>query len=106
DIAEIALGYLALMTPGVAVETPTLQWQPITQDERMTLDTLIWSYTEGLIDRRTALMLAPLDVDDVGTVLEAADQEREERAAQFPEAQPDEQAFDTDLAAQIEDLEL
>lgn len=106
EIAEIALGYLALMTPGVSTETPALQWQPITQDERMTLDTLIWSYTEGLIDRRTALMLAPLDIDDVAAVLDAADEERAERAAQFPEAQPDEQIFDRDLAAQIEDLEL
>ncbi len=80
DIAEIALGYLALITPGVTVETPSLQWQAITQDERMTLDSLIWAYTENLIDRRTALMLCPLDVDDLDGVLEAADQERAARA--------------------------
>lgn len=106
EIAEIALGYLALTTPGVTVVTPTIQWQPITQDDRMTLDTLTWAYSEGLIDRKTALMLAPIDVDDIDAVLDAADEEREERMAQFPEAQQDEGQFDADLENEINQLEI
>jgi hypothetical protein len=106
EIAEIALGYLALITPGVAVQMPIIQWQPITQDDRMTLDTLTWAYTEGLLDRRTALMLAPVDVDDIDAVLDAADEEREERMAQFPEAQTDEGQFDADLENEINQLEI
>lgn len=106
EIAEIALGYLALVTPGITIETPTLQWQPITQDERMTLDTLTWAHTEGLIDDRTALMLSPIDVDDVDAVLEKAKEEREARMAQFPETSQDEQQFDQDLADELNDLEI
>jgi hypothetical protein len=81
EIAEIALAYLSLMQPGVgAAETPNLQWEQLEQDDgRLTLDTVTWAFTEGLIDRRTALMLAPVDVDDIDTVLEAAEQERQER---------------------------
>lgn len=106
EIAEIALGYLALTTPGIAVETPTLQWEVLTQDNTMTLETLRWAYTEGLLDRRTALMLAPIDVDDVDAVLDAADQERQDREAEMMAQQQDSAQFNADLAAQINQLEI
>lgn len=106
QIAEIALGYLALMTPGVTLETPVIQWQKLTQDGRLTLDALQWAYLEGLIDRRTALILAPIEVEDIDQVLDAADEEAKERAAMMPEMQPDEQQFDKDLEREINDLEI
>lgn len=81
EIAEIALAYLSLVQPGVSTaEQPVLQWEQMEQDDgRLTLDTVTWAYTEGLLDRKTALMLAPLDVDDIDAVLEAAEQEHQER---------------------------
>jgi hypothetical protein len=107
EIAEIALGYLVLMTPGVTQDTPVLQWEELDQaDGTLTLETIKFALTEGLIDRRTALTLMPVTVEDPDAVLEAADKEAEERAARFPEKNSEEQAFDSDLAAEIENLEL
>lgn len=107
DIAEIAMGFLALTTPGVKAQTPVIQWDELDQaDGTLTLASIQWAYLEGLIDRRTALMLLPVTVEDPNAVLEAAQQESAARMTQFPETQPDESQFDRDLAAQIEDLEL
>jgi hypothetical protein len=81
-VAQIVNGYQALMLPSVAIETPALQWQKVTQDGKLTLDVVKWAYAEGLLDMRTALMLAPVDVQDIETVLAAAKQEREARQAE------------------------
>lgn len=106
EIAEIVLGYLSLTEPGVVVETPTIQWQKLTQDGRLTLDTLMWAYTEGLLDRRTALLLAPIDVGSPDEVLDAAEKERQEREASFAPERADESQFDRDLQDEIERLEI
>lgn len=82
ELAEIVLAYLSLTTPGVTTETPSLQWEKLDQDDgRLTLDTLTWALQEGLIDEKTALMLAPIDVEDIEGVLTAARAEREKRQA-------------------------
>lgn len=82
-IAEVVLGYLSLMQPGVAAQTPRLQWEALDQDDgKLTLETIVWAYAEGLLDERTALTLAPVEIEDIETVLDQARQEREER---FPE---------------------
>lgn len=95
------MGYLSLIEPGVtADEEPALQWQKLTQDGRLTLDTITWGYTEGLIDRRTALMLAPVEVEDIDAVLDKAEQERQARM----EEQQDQ--MDRQLADEIEALEI
>lgn len=91
EIAEIALGYLALVTPGVTAETPMLQWEALDQDDGdLTLQTLQWAYMEGLIDRKTALQLAPVEIDNIDQVLNDAERERQEREAAQLDA--DEQA--------------
>lgn len=105
EIAEIVLGYLALMEPGVTIDTPKLQWRKLTQDGRLTLDTVTWAYTEGLLDRRTALTLAPVEVTDIDEVLDKAEAERQERMAQQP-GQEDEAQFDEDLQNEINNLEI
>lgn len=107
EIAEVALAYLALTTPGVTAATPTLQWESLDQqDGSLTLEAIRLGLTEGLLDDLTALQQLPLEVEDAAGVLEKAKEEREERAAQFPEAQPDEQQFDRDLANELDDLEI
>jgi hypothetical protein len=84
ELAEVALAYLALLKPGVVEERPGLQFDQLEGDDgRLTLEAVKWAYAEGLLDRRTALTLAPVDVDDIDGVLEAARQEREERARQM-----------------------
>ncbi len=81
--AEIALGYLDLITPGLgAAETPVIQWSKLSQDDKLTLEAVSWAYTEGLLDERTALVLAPIEVTDVQQVLEQARKERAERMAE------------------------
>jgi hypothetical protein len=92
---------LALVEPGVSAdEAPALQWHKLTQDGKLTLDTITWALAEGLIDRRTALMLAPVEVEDIDVVLATAEQERQARMEQ----QQDQ--MDQQLADEIEALEI
>jgi hypothetical protein len=107
QIAEIAMGYLALITPGVLLEAPILQWEALDQqDGTLTLETVKWAYLEGLIDRRTALIMLPIDIEDPDSVLDLAEKERAEKATEFPETSTDEQDFDRDLERQIDQLEI
>lgn len=106
EIATIVLAYKSLIEPGVSAEEPALQWQKLTQDGRLTLDTITWALAEGLLDERTALMLAPIDVDDIDQVLEKAKEEREEREAKQQAQMQDEAQFDADLRREINDLEI
>lgn len=79
-IAEIALGYLALITPGVSVATPMLQWEALDQqDGALTLETIKWAFAEGLLTELTALKLMPVEVEDPEGELRQAKVEREER---------------------------
>lgn len=101
EIAAVVLGYLALIEPGVtAEEPPALQWQKLTQDGKLTLETVSWAFSEGLLDRRTALMLAPVEIEDIDQVLDTAKQEAEQRQHE----QQDQ--MDQQLAAEINALEI
>lgn len=91
-IAEVVLAYLSLTEPGVAQVTPRIQWEKLAdQDGNLTLSTVQWAYSEGLLDARTALMLAPVDVEDIDAVLkkaqEEADAAREQQEADFEASQ-------------------
>lgn len=79
ELAEIVLGYLALVQPAVSRKTPSLQWRKLSQDGALTLQAVSWAYSEGLLDERTALLLAPVEVANIDEVLALAKQEREER---------------------------
>jgi len=82
QLVQVALGYLALTTPGVAVDEATIQWEPLTEDDgQLTMQALQWAYGEGLLDDETALRLTPLDVEDIPGVLQKAREEREARDA-------------------------
>lgn len=89
ELAEIALAYLGLTQPGVGTaESPVLQWEQLEQDDgRLALDVITWAFSEGLLDKRTALMLAPIDVEDIEAVLEQAEKERQERQEQFDQTE-------------------
>lgn len=100
ELAEIVLAYSTLTTPGVTVETPTLQWQKLTQDGRLTLDALVWALSEDLIDKRTALMLAPVQIEDVDHVLDLAEQEGEQKQAQAQQQTPNPAQTEQTPAAQ------
>lgn len=105
DLAEIALAMLSLTEPGIAVERPSVQWEALTTDDgQLTLSTLQWAYTEGLIDDRTALELSGLDIEDIDAVLKLAEKEREDR---YPEQlAPNETAVSNSLEDEINKLEL
>jgi hypothetical protein len=101
SVAEIVLAYLSLLEPGVVAEKPTVQWKKITQDGTLTLETIKWGLTEGLLDRRTALLLAPVQVEDIDAVLDAAQEEMDARQ----ELAREEAQFNADLNAEISNLE-
>jgi hypothetical protein len=81
EIATIAAIYLSLVSPDlVTTEPPQIQWDDMaSEDGTLTLETLKWAYLEGLIDDRTALMLAPVEFEDIDAILEAAEEQRQER---------------------------
>lgn len=82
EIATIVLAYLSLMMTRVRAQTPTLQWEALDQEDgTLTLETIKWAYSVGLLTRLTALQLMPVEVDDPDAELQAVDREREERAA-------------------------
>lgn len=80
QISEVVLAYLSLIEPGVVAQTPVIQWRKLTQDGALTLATLQWAVQQGLLDRRTALMLAPVEVEDIDAVLAAAEKEAARRS--------------------------
>lgn len=99
EIAGIVNAYQSLTIPGVSTaETPVIQWQKLTQDNKMTLDAVTWAYAEGLLDERTALMLAPVEIADIDAVLAAAKKERQER-----QAQEQQMLLDSQMDSQISD---
>lgn len=106
EIAEIALGYLALVTPGVStIETPRLDWEDLTtQDGKLTLETLKWAHLEGLLPDKLALMLAPINVENVGEAIAEAKEEQAEREAKQQEQA--EAQMDRQLQDEIENLEI
>jgi hypothetical protein len=114
-LAEVVLGYLSLTTPGVIAETPALQFEKLDgADGTLTLETIKWAFAEGLLDEATALMLCPLDIEDVAGVLAAARKEKELRIAQAAALAPqpiDNQPggnnppIDKELATEINRLE-
>lgn len=87
NISKVVLGYMALMRPGVTVEEPVLQWPKLTQNGRLTLDSVSWAFGEGLLDERTALLLLPLDVEKPDEILKKARKEAEERREKAAESE-------------------
>ena len=81
EIATVVSIYLSLVSPDlVTTEPPQIQWDDLTsEDGTLTLETLKWAYLEGLIDERTALLLAPVEFEDIDAILVAARAEREEK---------------------------
>lgn len=103
ELGTVVSAYLSILVPGVVAEVPTVNFKPLTQDGKLILEAIKWLYLEGLIDRRTALMLAPITVDNIDQVLDQADQERAEReeaALERMEGMPargDEEARDREI---------
>lgn len=81
QLARVVNAYHALLLPGVARVEPKIIFKKLTQDGKLTLDALKWLKLEGLLDDRTALLLAPVDIENVDDVLERAQAQQEERRA-------------------------
>lgn len=82
QLADLALRWLALTEPGIRyTKAPIPAWTALTSEDGQLKFTVVrWAYAEGLIDRQTALELAPtLEIEDVAGVLEAADAEAQTR---------------------------
>lgn len=83
EAIKVAALFISAGTPGIGsvdVDEIELVWEPLTgKDGKLTFETIQWAYSLGLIDRKTALMLAPIDIEDVEGVLDAVDAENEAR---------------------------
>ncbi|MBZ0316324.1 MAG: phage portal protein [Anaerolineae bacterium] len=77
QLAEVVNALQALTMPGVTREKPTIMWDELTsEDGALTQKYVEWAYSEGLIDKKTALMLAPKKIEDIDAVLAKAKEER------------------------------
>jgi hypothetical protein len=81
QIAKVVLGYLAVLEPGVTVEEPVLQWAKLTQNGRLTLDSVKWGFDVGLLDDRTSALLLPIDLEKVDDVIKQAKRDAKKRKA-------------------------
>lgn len=74
QIAEVVIAYLSVIEVDInAAEIPVIQWKPLTNgDGRLTLDTIIWAWSQNLIDDETAVSLMPVNLSNPKQVLERA----------------------------------
>lgn len=83
EMMKVVALFVSASTPGIGsvdVDAIELVWEPLTgSDGKLTLTALQWAYSQGLVDKSTALMLAPIDIEDVAAVLDAVAAEDEER---------------------------
>ena len=97
EIAQVVAVYLSLVSPDlVTQEQPGIQWEQLDhEDGSLTLETIKWAYLEGLIDERTALMLAPVEFEEIDQILEAAKEQNEEKR----QSSRDDFSFEIEAAA-------
>lgn len=71
SIATIVLAYISLYDDGVNRDLlPSIQWKPLTSaDGRLTLDTVIWAWSQNLVDDETAIALLPVGISNPKAVL-------------------------------------
>lgn len=93
ELANVVIAYYSLFEAGVSADDPvTIQWQKLTGvDGKLTLDAIKLGLDKGLIDKETALILMPLDIDDPKAVL--AKVEAEIEAERERQQQEDQQRF-------------
>lgn len=111
QLAEVVNALQALTMPGVTREKPSLMWDELTtEDGELTQKYVEWAYSEGLIDKKTALMLAPKKIEDVDAVLAKAAKERdnegEEQDREFSRALRSNQDAGDDETNSDDDIEL
>lgn len=80
ELARFVADMLVLTQPGLGTYTDiNIVWPSLSDDDgKLTLESIRWAYTEGLLSKRWALMLMPVEIEDVDGVLEEAKREREE----------------------------
>lgn len=79
---EIVNRYISLMKPGVPVTEIMLRWAKISQNGRLTLETVTWAFENNLLDEKLALLLLPADIENPDEVLKLAKKEAEIRKEQ------------------------
>lgn len=92
QIAEVVLAYLSVIEPDVNVEhLPVIQWKRMSSgDGRLTLDTIIWAWSQNLIDDETAVSLMPLNLADAKAVLAKAKAEPRHQQSEGVDSTSDE----------------
>ncbi len=79
ELAQVVMGYLRATSPNAGDADINLIWEDLSgEDGQLTLEVVRWAYTEGLIDRETALQLAPVKIMNIQEVLDKADSENED----------------------------
>jgi len=97
EIAQVVAVYLSLVSPDlVTQEQPGIQWEQLDhEDGSLTLETIKWAFLEGLIDDKVALMLAPVEFENIDQILEAAKEQNEEKR----QSSRDDFSFEVEAAA-------
>jgi hypothetical protein len=103
EMVQLAIAYLrvARMRRGAADVKFKIQWAKLTDDDnRLTLDTLKWAYSAGLLDEAEAVRLMPVEVANPQAMLARIKQNAAENPVQqgdnFDQAQQREMAYWTE----------
>jgi len=102
ELIAVVRELFSLFDPKIDLIAPLrIVWETLTtKDGRLTLDTINWAFSNGLMDEETAVILMPVDVEDPRAMLKQARKEREERDLKFAQQQADLQAAAQNSAAQ------
>lgn len=78
ELCDVVVATLAL-TESFAYQQPKLQWDELTQEDgELTFNFIKWAYEQRLIDARTALTFAPIELD-VEAIMKAVEAEKGEQ---------------------------
>lgn len=80
ELAQVALAFMGVADTVVQDVDLSVRWETLTnEDGTLTLSAIQWLYSEGMIDKETAVQLAPVEIENPAEAIERAEQEREAR---------------------------
>ncbi len=98
ELARLAVAYLrvTLMRSGSKLNIK-LQWPQLTdEDNRLTLDTIKWAHSVGLIDDENAVRLMPVEIENPEEMLKKLDAEAEANQPEFTDGNQFDNAMQRD----------
>lgn len=79
QVSKIVQAFNSILKPGSSTEEATLQWPKLSQNGRLTKESVEWAFDKGLLGDRDSLLLLPLDVENPDRALSQAKKDAKRR---------------------------